>query len=214
MPRLDGGDFAATNLALHGLWPNGADGDHPFYCGVSQADRDADEAGDWCALPDDRHGSGDAIRSGAGDAGQRVLPGPHEWTKHRHLPGLGGDAYFDAAAQLVRRDAGDATSKAPARQYRQARSPAATCSTPSRQDFGAGAADGAGARPAARTAAAPIWPKIRLALRPDADRQALVRQRAFPGRIRRPHGAVRRTFSSIRRDNAAPAMLAPRRPLG
>ena len=100
--ELDAGDFAATNLTLHGLWPNAADGDHPFYCGVATGNRDADEAGDWCALP----------ASGADQATQsdlaQMMPGStscldrHEWTKHGTCTGLGGDAYFDASVHLVR----------------------------------------------------------------------------------------------------------------
>jgi ribonuclease T2 len=100
--ELDGGDFAATNLALHGLWPNAAEGDHPFYCGVAAGNRDADEAGDWCTLP----------ATGADQATQadlaRVMPGSascldrHEWIKHGSCTGLGGDAYFDASVHLVR----------------------------------------------------------------------------------------------------------------
>ena len=99
---LDSGDFAATNLALHGLWPNGAGDEHPFYCGVAAAERSLDEAGEWCELP----------ATGADQATQtdlaQVMPGSqscldrHEWTKHGTCSGLGGDAYFDAAARLVR----------------------------------------------------------------------------------------------------------------
>ena len=99
---LEGGDFAATNLVLHGLWPNAADDEHPFYCGVSTSDRSADEAGDWCALP----------TTGADQATQselaQVMPGSmsclerHEWIKHGTCTGLGGDAYFDASVYLVR----------------------------------------------------------------------------------------------------------------
>jgi len=100
--ELDGGDFAATNLALHGLWPNAADGGPPFYCGVAAGNRGADEAGDWCTLP--TTGADQATQS---DLAQ-VMPGSascldrHEWIKHGSCSGLGGDAYFDAAVHLVR----------------------------------------------------------------------------------------------------------------
>jgi ribonuclease T2 len=100
--ELDGGDFAATNLSLHGLWPNAADGEHPFYCGDAAGSRDADEAGNWCALPET--GADQATQS---DLAQ-VMPGSmscldrHEWIKHGTCTGLGGDAYFDASVRLVR----------------------------------------------------------------------------------------------------------------
>lgn len=98
---LDRGDFAATNLSLHGLWPNGAGGDHPFYCGVAAADRNRDQDGDWCELS-----ATGADRATQSDLA-RLMPGSqscldrHEWTKHGTCTGLGGDAYFDAAARLV-----------------------------------------------------------------------------------------------------------------
>jgi ribonuclease I len=100
--ELDGADFAATNLTLHGLWPNGAGEDHPFYCGVAAGSRDADEAGNWCTLPET--GADQATQS---DLAQ-VMPGVascldrHEWIKHGSCAGLGGDAYFDASVHLVR----------------------------------------------------------------------------------------------------------------
>jgi ribonuclease T2 len=100
--ELDGDDFAATNLTLHGLWPNAADGPHPFYCGDAAGNRDADEAGDWCTLP-----ATGADQSTQSDLDQ-VMPGSascldrHEWIKHGSCTGLGGDAYFDASVRLVR----------------------------------------------------------------------------------------------------------------
>lgn len=98
---LDAGDFAASNLVLHGLWPNAAQGEEPAYCGIGASERAADEAGQWCDLPDpgaDQQTQGDL---------QRVMPGAescldrHEWLKHGTCSGLGGDAYFDAATRLT-----------------------------------------------------------------------------------------------------------------
>lgn len=95
-------DFAAANLVLHGLWPNAADGDHPFYCGVTQTDRAADTSGAWCTLPET--GADAETRRDLAD----VMPGSqscldrHEWIKHGTCSGLDGDAYFDVSARLVR----------------------------------------------------------------------------------------------------------------
>lgn len=100
---LDGGDFAATNLTLHGLWPNGpVGGENPFYCGVADGDRGNDEGGDWCTLP--ATGANQSTQSGLAE----VMPGSascldrHEWVKHGSCTGLGVDAYFDASVRLVR----------------------------------------------------------------------------------------------------------------
>lgn len=98
---LDASDFAASNLVLHGLWPNAAHGDEPAYCGVGASTRTADEAGQWCDLPDP--GADEQTQ----DDLQRLMPGAescldrHEWLKHGICSGLGGDAYFDAAARLT-----------------------------------------------------------------------------------------------------------------
>ena len=100
--QLDDTDFAATNLTLHGLWPNAAEGENPFYCGVADTNRGADEAGDWCALPET--GADQATQSDLAE----TMPGSascldrHEWIKHGTCAGLGGDVYFDASVHLVR----------------------------------------------------------------------------------------------------------------
>jgi ribonuclease T2 len=98
---LDAQDFAAMNLTLHGLWPNAADGDHPFYCGVPADDRRADEAGDWCALP--APGTDQATQSALAEAmpGSHSCLDRHEWIKHGTCTGFGGDAYFDTALHLL-----------------------------------------------------------------------------------------------------------------
>ena len=99
---LDEDDFAATNLTLHGLWPNAADGDHPFYCSVTANDRRTDETGDWCALP--APGTDQATQAALTEAmpGSRSCLDRHEWIKHGTCTGLGGDAYFDTSLHLLR----------------------------------------------------------------------------------------------------------------
>lgn len=100
--ELDDGDFAATNLALHGLWPNGAGEGQLLYCGVAAADRNRDEDGDWCMLP--ATGADQATQSDLAEVmpGSRSCLDRHEWIKHGTCTGLDGDAYFDASARLVR----------------------------------------------------------------------------------------------------------------
>src|SRR5262245_16458133 len=80
--ELDGGDFAATNLVLHGLWPNLPGGADSLYCDVTDSTRKVDEAGKWCSLP--VTGADEETQSDLAE----VMPGSescldrHEWTKH------------------------------------------------------------------------------------------------------------------------------------
>lgn len=95
------GDFAARNLALHGLWPSASASEHPAYCGVAAAARDLDIAGQWCALP-----TSGADQETQDDLAQ-LMPGArscldrHEWLKHGTCSGLDADAYFDRSARLT-----------------------------------------------------------------------------------------------------------------
>jgi ribonuclease T2 len=98
---LDAGDFAASNPVLHGLWPSARDGDHPAYCGIAAAARDADEARQWCELP-----APGADRQTQAQI-ERLMPGSescldrHEWLKHGTCSGLAADAYFEVSARLT-----------------------------------------------------------------------------------------------------------------
>jgi ribonuclease T2 len=100
--------FDATNLALHGLWPDqNNDAAHAYgYCGVSSADQSLDRAPTWCRLREPAYS--DATHA----ALLTVMPGVsscldhHEWTKHGTCAGLTADQYFAAAAALVQQVAG------------------------------------------------------------------------------------------------------------
>ncbi|MBL8573876.1 MAG: hypothetical protein JNM13_09385 [Hyphomicrobiaceae bacterium] len=98
---LDAADFAASNLVLHGLWPNDALAEEPAYCGVAASERATDESGQWCELPPP--GADREIES----ALQDLMPGAascldrHEWLKHGTCSGLDADAYFAASARLT-----------------------------------------------------------------------------------------------------------------
>ena len=94
-------DFAASELVLHGLWPNGGKQDE--YCGLSRADMAAARSGDWC----------DIASLGLADPVQKTLrvqmPGSHpqsclqryEWTKHGSCSGLSPTAYYQLSNYLV-----------------------------------------------------------------------------------------------------------------
>jgi ribonuclease T2 len=95
--------FDATNLALHGMWPNrNNDAQHTYgYCGIDAQTRKLDNAATWCQLP--APDLSDATRS----ALSTVMPGTqsclehHEWTRHGSCSGLAADDYFAEAAALV-----------------------------------------------------------------------------------------------------------------
>ena len=101
------GRFDATNLALHGLWPD-QDGDarHDYgYCGVDAAVKALDRAPSWCRLPEPALSN--TTRSDLAEA----MPGAascldhHEWIKHGTCAGseMSPDDYFALAAALVKK---------------------------------------------------------------------------------------------------------------
>ncbi len=100
---LHPGDFAASNLALHGLWPDqNADTSHTYgYCGVDAATRALDKGPTWCRMPDP--GASSAVMSRLTPA----MPGVasclqnHEWYKHGSCSGYTPDEYFTRATDLV-----------------------------------------------------------------------------------------------------------------
>ncbi len=88
--------FDAAHFTLHGLWPQGAS-----YCGVSSADKAADNAGQWSQLPP-------VILNSTTQALLQVeMPGTmsyldrHEWTKHGTCSGEQQQDYFAAALNLL-----------------------------------------------------------------------------------------------------------------
>lgn len=95
--------FDASNLALHGLWPDkNGDASHSYgYCGVPSSDQSLDRAPTWCQLREPAYS--DATHASL----LTVMPGVsscldhHEWTKHGTCSGLTADQYFATAAALV-----------------------------------------------------------------------------------------------------------------
>ncbi|MCC2664039.1 MAG: ribonuclease [Geminicoccaceae bacterium] len=90
--------FDALNLALHGLWPEPRAN---VYCGVSRAQRAADEAGRWDELP-----APDLTDRTLADLAT-VMPGTrsalhrHEWLKHGTCYGASSEEYFADSLQLM-----------------------------------------------------------------------------------------------------------------
>lgn len=97
------GTYAASHLALHGLWPNAYDGNHPQYCNVPQRDIDLDKSGAWCSM--DKYGISASTLSTLGT----YMPGTascldeHEWFKHGSCSVKAPDTYWSDAISLMTR---------------------------------------------------------------------------------------------------------------
>jgi ribonuclease T2 len=95
--------FAATHLALHGLWPDKAgDSSHSYgYCGVDASIQSLDKAATWCRMP------APGVSGGVMSRLQPLMPGTasclqnHEWYKHGSCSGFTPDEYFSQASALV-----------------------------------------------------------------------------------------------------------------
>ena len=96
--------FDATNLALHGLWPDvNGDSRHAYgFCGDdAAAAQSLDRAATWCQMPEPT--LSDATLANL----TKVMPGVascldhHEWNKHGSCTGMSDDDYFALAASLV-----------------------------------------------------------------------------------------------------------------
>jgi len=88
--------YDASHFTLHGLWPM-----RQNYCGVEQADIDADKKGRWTDLPEVTL----SVETKA--ALDRVMPGTqsalerHEWIKHGTCANLSQQDYFSEAIWLL-----------------------------------------------------------------------------------------------------------------
>ena len=98
------GTYAASNLALHGLWPNAYDGNHPFYCNVPQKDITLDQSSQWCSM--DSYG----LSSSTLATLRTYMPGAgpttsclddHEWYKHGSCSTQAPNNYWTAASNLM-----------------------------------------------------------------------------------------------------------------
>lgn len=90
--------FDATNLALHGLWPQPRSN---VYCNVSSGDIAADKDGRWDALP------GITLEPATKQALDKVMPGTqsklerHEWIKHGTCHGGTTQEYYADSIRLM-----------------------------------------------------------------------------------------------------------------
>lgn len=98
---LGSGDFAATNLAVHGLWPNDRPAAGPSYCEVDAATEALDRPESWCELPRPE------ITPRTRAALESAMPGTascldrHEWIKHGTCSGMDAESYFADTLRLA-----------------------------------------------------------------------------------------------------------------
>ena len=95
--------FDASNLALHGLWPN-KDGDsaHTYgYCGVGAAEQALDRPPTWCRLPEPAVSAATRVDLNTAMPGATSCLDRHEWSKHGTCSGMTADDYFAYASALV-----------------------------------------------------------------------------------------------------------------
>jgi ribonuclease T2 len=95
--------FDASNLALHGLWPDkSGDSAHSYgYCGVPSSDQSLDRAPTWCRLREPAYSDATHAALGVVMPGVNSCLDHHEWTKHGTCSGLTADQYFATAAAFV-----------------------------------------------------------------------------------------------------------------
>ena len=87
--------FDATHFTLHGLWPQPR---RKQYCKVTQASINADEKGDWQALPEVSLSTETRTRLDVAMPGTQSFLDRHEWIKH-------GTCYNDSDAETYFREA-------------------------------------------------------------------------------------------------------------
>jgi len=108
--------FDASNLALHGLWPNrNCDPKHFYgFCGVSEDLQKRDtppQPSQWCGLPlpqDSRMSNATLVDLTTAMPGVASCLEHHEWLKHGTCSGMSIDDYFKTASSFVRQVAGSA----------------------------------------------------------------------------------------------------------
>ncbi|HJT11693.1 MAG TPA: ribonuclease T2 [Dongiaceae bacterium] len=98
---LDPGDFAATHLTVHGLWPNDRPNAGPIYCGIDGETRALDEPKSWCQLPEPEMSGKTRAHLAQTMPGVLSCLDRHEWIKHGTCAGMGAERYFGETLRLA-----------------------------------------------------------------------------------------------------------------
>lgn len=99
--ELDEADFAATHLAIHGLWPDTPQSTRLRYCGVDEEVERIDRQNRWCELPEPE--ISDETRSELARAmpGVRSCLDRHEWIEHGTCARVSTEEYFAITLRLA-----------------------------------------------------------------------------------------------------------------
>lgn len=95
-------DPIEPSLTLHGLWPNGTEGQSLFYCHVDAALRVPDDQRRWCEIPAPELSGATQVTIAAIMPGTKSCLERHEWLMHGTCARIDADSYFRIAALLAR----------------------------------------------------------------------------------------------------------------
>lgn len=98
---LEPGSFAATRLAIHGLWPDSRGNKRLRHCGVDPAVVAMDEPERWCALPMPELSPGTRAALDRAMPGARSCLDRHEWIEHGTCAGVDAEGYFATTLRLA-----------------------------------------------------------------------------------------------------------------
>lgn len=98
---LDPGDFAATHLTVHGLWPNDRPSAGPTYCGVDEETKALDQPQSWCQLPEPEMSGMTRAHLAQTMPGVLSCLDRHEWIKHGTCARIGAERYFGETLRLA-----------------------------------------------------------------------------------------------------------------
>jgi ribonuclease T2 len=99
---LGDGDFAATHLSIHGLWPDLRESRRLRYCGVDEHVELMDQRNRWCELPEPQLSAGTRAALDTAMPGARSCLDRHEWTEHGTCSGLDAEGYFATTLRLAK----------------------------------------------------------------------------------------------------------------
>jgi ribonuclease T2 len=100
--ELHDSDFAATHLAIHGLWPDSRESKRVRYCGLDQHTEQTDQRNRWCELPELPLSSETRAALDSAMPGARSCLDRHEWTEHGTCSGLDQEGYFATTLRLAK----------------------------------------------------------------------------------------------------------------
>lgn len=99
--ELDEADFAATHLAIHGLWPDSAQGTRLRYCGVEEDVQRIDRQSRWCELPEPDISDKTRVELERAMPGVRSCLDRHEWIEHGTCAPVSAEEYFAVTLRLA-----------------------------------------------------------------------------------------------------------------